>query len=138
MAKRKQRHRPAAGIEVVYEDERCSAIALDVPISPPAPVVQVYAKPHHDLLFCAFSVGLLFKCKRCRREDLLGWDQYNRRLQANEPPYHVLCTQIGHTWIVQADEPIPKHLKAYKIYTLTGDDVELIASIATYIHNRRC
>ncbi len=137
MPKRKQRRRPAAGIELVYEDEHYSAIALDVP-GFPHPVIHVYAKPHHDLMFRAFSLGLFFECKRCRREHLLAWWKYNRDLQAGEPPYKVLCTQIEDTWLVQADEHIPDHLKARSIYTITGDMIALIAGIAVYLNNRQC
>jgi hypothetical protein len=143
MTKRKQRHRPAAGIEVVYEDEHYSAIALYAPLAPSDPVIMVYSKPHHDLMFEALSGCLKFKCKWCRNDwHLLRWYQYNRKLQTDEPPYKVLCTQVndtqgGEPWLVQAEEHIPDHLKARTIYTITGDMIELIASIAAHINNQQ-
>ncbi len=132
---RKQRQRPAAGIEVIYENEHYSAIALDVPRFAD-PVIHIYSKPHHDLLFHAFSLGLFFKCKRCQQEHLLRWHEYNRHLQAASPPYDVLCTQVEDIWLALPDHPIPPHIKAYKIFTITTDLVDLLLSIASYLTNK--
>jgi|SRR5579859_598098 len=137
MAKHKQRRRPAAGIEVVYDDERYSAIVLFASHTPD-PVLRVYAKPHHDHLFSALSEGLFFECKRCQHEHLLRWEAYARKSQAEEPPYHVLCIQaneqIAGIWLARPDEYTPQ---AHRIYTIASDHLPLIATIAAYLTNRQ-
>ena len=142
MTRKQKRRRPAAGIEIVYEDERYSAVALDVPLFPSASImIHVYAKPHHDLVFRACRLGLFFACKRCQREHLLVWWHYNRKVQADEPPYYVLCedaTDKGtNLWLVRPDEDIPAHLKAYRMFTITSDVIELLATIAAFINNQQ-
>lgn len=133
---RTQRRRPAAGIETVYEDEQYSAIALYDPrfFKSRSALIQVYSKPYHDFIFSAFQVGLFFWCKRCEREHLLRWQEF-ARMQAQEikPPYHVLCTQMEDIWLVRADEPIPDHIKAYRIYTLDDDIMALTAALAAFL-----
>src|SRR5947208_355638 len=105
MARKQKRRRPSAGIEVVHEDEQYSAIALYAPLTPNDPIIRVYSKPHRDLMFMAFSLGMFFECKRCQREHVLSWAQYNRKVQADEPPYKVLCVDATDkpmlTWLVR-------------------------------------
>jgi len=142
--KRKQKRlRPQAGIEIVAQTAQSIAVEICPPAFPDS-IIHVYSRDHGDFLFKAFTVGLLFKCKRCRGEHILRWDAYNRDLQAGEgsTTYQVLCVEATHnspmdTWLVQADEPIPAHLKAYKIYTIDADGIEMITAITAFIHNQQ-
>lgn len=136
MASHKQRHRPAAGIEVVYDDERYSAIVVEVP---PAITIKVFAKPHPDHLFSATSDGLWFACKRCPvGEHCLRWHTYARRCEADELPCDVLCEeateQVAGIELALPDEHTSN---AHRIYTITSDQVALIATIAAYLNNRQ-
>jgi len=132
---RKQRSRPEAGIEVVCTDEHYSAVLFSNPQSHEN-VIEIFSQPHHDRLFQVAAQGLIFMCKRCRQGHLLSWENYALQVQENTPPYQVLCVQGMVTMAVRPYETILGGIglkKSSKLYTITGDILELIARVAPRI-----
>jgi hypothetical protein len=119
---RKQRRRPDAGM---YEDEHYRA---DIIPSPAGPTIEIYSKPHHDLLFKASQEGLKINCKLHKNEHLLSWSVYPIRL-LGAPLYHVTCMDgrtLIHALNVIFRDPQNGADGAYNMLTLTSNDIELI------------
>ncbi len=118
MAKHKQRRRPEASM---YEDEHFRA---DVLPSPAGPTIEIYAKPHHKLLFKASHEGLFFWCKRCRDEHLLRWEGYD--VWAAAP--HIMLRVCP---VLQESDEVTsgQSWKTYILQTLTQDAIEVIARL---------
>lgn len=109
---RKQRRQPETGM---YEDEHYRA---DVAPSPGDPIIEIYSKPHQELVFKASREGLFFWCKRCRESHLLSWDDYFNSIWSQVAPLRAWCPlQDGDRYQV------------YILRTLTNDATTLIARL---------
>ena len=127
MPRKPKRRRPDSGM---YEDEH---FRVDAVPTPGDPVLEIYSKPYHKLLFKATRLGLLFRCKRHDGEEhLLSWGMYDIRL-LGAPLYHVTCMDgrtVIHALNVLFSDKSGGVDGAYNMCTLENGEIELIDKIS--------
>lgn len=114
---RKQRHRPDAGVEVVYYDNRYSAVKFSDPLTH-TQHIEVYAQPYHDLLFKLDREGPRFWCKRCQAEHQFSWYEYDTVAHIPQILLYACATEPALIYFQRA---------------LTPDEAELMVKVRSFI-----